>query len=1032
MSWSSHTKAWSSQTVVWYQGPTWTVWPEITWKRVSNSMVEYTVNLYISSTGYISTDAKLYVDGIVKDSKSSIGAGKTTLTSSVQQLNCDAGTSTHTFRVSGAYTDDSWYCTIDFETGEYTVSYNANGGSGEPANQTKVHGTDLRLSYTQPTRTGHSFLGWATSASGGVQYSPGSLYKSNAPITLYAQWEPNKYTITYHANGGDSSSLPAQQTKTYGNNVVLSSTIPTRTGYSFVKWNTSSGGGGTSYSPGGTYSTNASVTLYAIWTPIIYTISYNANGGYNAPNSQTKTYGVNLTLTTAVPTRTGYTFKGWATSASSTTVAYNPGSVYTANASATLYAVWQIITYRVQYNANGGSGIPSEQTKIYGQTLYLSNTKPTRQNYNFVGWNTKSDGTGTTYAAGGAYTANAAVTLYAKWEIIQYNIYYYANGGYGAPSTQTAGIGTTIALSNTRPSKSTETNSYTVTYDKVKEESTISKNSDTVSVSTIYTFSRWNTRADGTGTDYYPGQSFKVPGQNTYLYAIYTFTLSGSVALPTGTLTQWKIAFWATSLTDPELNQVGDPYTPNKNITLYAIWAPVGTGGYLKIPSETGLTGVGEGSRLYITGFHNPENDGPKTVVSYSFANGYIELNFEEDFSFAGQQDASLEGLHIYGTGNIVPDFDYICALNNRLWGCNSKTRTIYGSALGDPTDFWTFAGDALDAYQVAVGSGGDFTGAVALNNNVLFLKQHTIHKIIGSYPAEYMLYTYDIDGTSASNGLSAVNCDGTIIFVTEHGIGTYTGSSAGQLSKELGEGNMNNAIAMYNGEQYFLHYTDNDGNRHTYIYDVRYGLWVEEKYEEVMAFAHMGDADYALIRSTETPGLSIYDQDGNELWGNLSSNDNMQIYADDDLLWDSDEDMDDLIITDTDDAQLWPVDLPYGDVYRIDSSEDYDDDWEIVFKPFYEDIYSSRGSRSHILEKKRYTGITFRIELPKNSWIKAELKSDDGRWIPVARKAGTQDKVLDFVIRTPRCDKVQLRLSGHGPMTILSMEREYTIGSRR
>ena len=147
-----------------------------------------------------------------------------------------------------------------------------------------------------------------------------------------------------------------------------------------------------------------------------YTVKYNANGGSGAPSSQTKWYGTALTLSSTKPTRTGYTFKGWATSASGS-VAYAAGASYTANAAVTLYAVWQALTYTVSYNANGGSGAPSSQTKTYGTALTLSSTKPTRTNYNFLGWGTSASSTTVSYAAGASYTANAAITLYAVWEL---------------------------------------------------------------------------------------------------------------------------------------------------------------------------------------------------------------------------------------------------------------------------------------------------------------------------------------------------------------------------------------------------------------------------------------------------------------------------------------------------------------------------------------------------------------------------------------------------------------------------------------
>lgn len=148
------------------------------------------------------------------------------------------------------------------------------------------------------------------------------------------------YTITYNANGGTGA--PGNQTKWKDQTLTLSSTKPTRTGYSFLGWSTSSTATSATYSAGGSYTANSAATLYAVWKANTYTVAYNANGGTGAPNSQTKTYGVSLTLSSVKPTRTNYTFKGWATSAAATTVSYTAGSSYTTNASITLYAVWEL------------------------------------------------------------------------------------------------------------------------------------------------------------------------------------------------------------------------------------------------------------------------------------------------------------------------------------------------------------------------------------------------------------------------------------------------------------------------------------------------------------------------------------------------------------------------------------------------------------------------------------------------------------------------------------------------------------------
>lgn len=149
---------------------------------------------------------------------------------------------------------------------------------------------------------------------------------------------------------------------------------------------------------------------------VSYTVSFNANGGTGAPGSQTRWYGEVIYLSSARPTRTGYIFQGWAKSPNGR-VEYNPGSAYGLDANTTLYAIWSPETYTISFNENGGSGAPGNQTKTYGQTLTLSSTRPTRTNYNFIGWGTSSGSTSAAYQPGGSYTSNGNATLYAVWQL---------------------------------------------------------------------------------------------------------------------------------------------------------------------------------------------------------------------------------------------------------------------------------------------------------------------------------------------------------------------------------------------------------------------------------------------------------------------------------------------------------------------------------------------------------------------------------------------------------------------------------------
>lgn len=154
--------------------------------------------------------------------------------------------------------------------------------------------------------------------------------------------------------------------------------------------------------------------------PAPYSITYNANGGSGAPSSQGVYAGVTYTLSNTVPTRTGYTFLGWSSNGS--TVTHNPGDSVTPNGNLPLTAIWQINTYAVDYDANGGSGAPASQTKTYGQTLILAPDVPTRTGYTFEGWATTPDASVAQYQPGGNYTENQAATLYAVWQINQHSL----------------------------------------------------------------------------------------------------------------------------------------------------------------------------------------------------------------------------------------------------------------------------------------------------------------------------------------------------------------------------------------------------------------------------------------------------------------------------------------------------------------------------------------------------------------------------------------------------------------------------------
>ncbi len=318
-----------------------------------------------------------------------------------------------------------WVQAAVFPYARYTVRYNANGGSGAPGEQTKTWNRNLTLSSVRPTRTGYTFQGWATSASGGAVYAAGGVYTANEGITLYAVWKINTYSVRYNANGG--SGAPGAQTKTYGKTLTLSSARPTRTGYTFQGWAVSNTGSVT-YSAGAHYIANATITLYAVWQANTYTVRFHANGGSGSMGNQTYTYGVTRELNTNLFTRAGHTFAGWAKSPGGIKIYDNGAKVNnltsTAGGVVELYAVWQANTYTITFNAskNGGSG-DATQRKTYG-TKFGELPTATKKYYVFLGWYTAPTG-GTKITEETIVQRDA--TVYAQY-IIDASVYIKANG----------------------------------------------------------------------------------------------------------------------------------------------------------------------------------------------------------------------------------------------------------------------------------------------------------------------------------------------------------------------------------------------------------------------------------------------------------------------------------------------------------------------------------------------------------------------------------------------------------------------------
>lgn len=218
------------------------------------------------------------------------------------------------------------------------------------------------------------------------------------------------FEITYNLQN-DKEDFPKQNIR-IGKRILIEE--PIKDGYKFKCWNTEQDGSGKSYEVGSVFKEKQNTTFYAIWEAADYTVIFDATGGsVEIPNKGVK-YNEQYDILPSAK-RDGYKFLGWFTSANGGEQ-IKASSIYKTIGDSTLYAQWSLAQYTISYNPNGGTGAPSSQTKTHGQNITLSNTKPTRKYYTFLGWSTDKNATSAMYSSGANFTSNDITTLYAIWK----------------------------------------------------------------------------------------------------------------------------------------------------------------------------------------------------------------------------------------------------------------------------------------------------------------------------------------------------------------------------------------------------------------------------------------------------------------------------------------------------------------------------------------------------------------------------------------------------------------------------------------
>jgi uncharacterized repeat protein (TIGR02543 family) len=331
------------------------------------------------------------------------------------------------------------------------VTYDANGGTVGASNTATLEvefNAGTPVVHPLPVRTGYNFTGWFNSSNTLIGQN-GSNYEPAATITLTAGWAGVTYSISYNGNGNTAGTVPA--TGSYINGSVSAYTILGntgslgKTGYTFAGWVDGAG-----LSRSGNYSTAADLQLFASWTAVQFTVSFDSASGSVSPANQLYTYGATGITLPSAGTRSGYTFLGWSRTATGTTVS----TPFIADADLTLYARWAGSTFSVAFNSNGGSISPATAYFTTGNTGITLPSAGTQTGYNFAGWSETLNGS----TISDAYSATANVTLFAKWTAISYNVTYNRGSIAGTalttlpatfPSDTTSTVSTVFNLDNT-------------------------------------------------------------------------------------------------------------------------------------------------------------------------------------------------------------------------------------------------------------------------------------------------------------------------------------------------------------------------------------------------------------------------------------------------------------------------------------------------------------------------------------------------------------------------------------------------------
>jgi len=314
-----------------------------------------------------------------------------------------------------------------------TISFDANGGTGEMASITVERNEYIDMPTNEFVRDGYSFVGWSSVASGVEwEYPEGAKCKATASKTYYARWQENPNdTIKAHFHANDGSETFTTLDLLGSHTFLFPSCEFVRAGYSFDGWCINESGTSQLYAPNSSFTVDETTTIlnfYATWLPNENILNLDPNGGnYKEFEGWVDDIKIQTGKSYSLPTnpfeRDGFTFVGWSTTPTGS-VEYEDRAQYTmgTNSEYTLYAVWSANTNSLILKANDGTTNERTVNIKTNESKNIPLNTFTRNGYTFKGWSSTSNGT-VEYDDGALYTmSSSSETLYAIWETISYTV----------------------------------------------------------------------------------------------------------------------------------------------------------------------------------------------------------------------------------------------------------------------------------------------------------------------------------------------------------------------------------------------------------------------------------------------------------------------------------------------------------------------------------------------------------------------------------------------------------------------------------